>query len=57
MLAVHQPHSDIHLILMILYYHDGKYLKVRQHFQQILTFKVIDPKAYWVAAEAEFSLG
>jgi tetratricopeptide (TPR) repeat protein len=56
MLALHQPHSDIHLLLMILYYHQQKYLKVRQHFQHILTFKVIDNRAYWVAAEAEFSM-
>lgn len=53
--AIHQPHSDIHLILMILHYHSGNYLKVRRHFQEIVTFRMVDPLAYWVAAEAEFS--
>ena len=30
--AIHQPHSDIHYLLMMIYYHEQKHSKVRKHF-------------------------
>lgn len=48
--TIHQPHSDIHYLLMVLYYHLGKHNKVLKHYQEIILFKVFNPLAYWIAA-------
>jgi len=47
---VHSPHSDIHYLLMVVYFHLKKFMKVRKNFEEIINFKTFNQKAYWIAA-------
>lgn len=49
-------HSDITYLNMVVSFHLGLHNRVRRYFREILTFKVYQPKAIWVACESEFEL-
>jgi len=53
-LSEHHIHSDVLFLLMVVHFHLEEYTKVLQLFGELIKFKVINPKAYWVAAETYF---